>query len=42
MPNWWVYERRFRQWIDGIGYDLEIGRRGSITVFLPRWDWWYS
>lgn len=25
----WVYERRFRQWIDGIGYDLDIGRRGG-------------
>ena len=25
----WIYERRFRQWIDGIGYDLEIGRRGG-------------
>ncbi len=25
----WVYERRFRQWIEGVGYDLEIGRRGG-------------
>jgi len=25
----WVFERKFRQWIDGIGYDLEIGRRGG-------------
>ena len=22
----WVYERRFRNWLDGVGYDLEIGR----------------
>ena len=22
----WIYERRFRNWIDGVGYDLEIGR----------------
>ena len=25
----WVYERRFRNWIEGIGYDLEIGRPGG-------------
>lgn len=25
----WVYERRFHEWIEGIGYDLEIGRRGG-------------
>jgi hypothetical protein len=25
----WVYERRFFQWHDGVGYDLEIGRRGG-------------
>lgn len=25
----WVYERRFRQWYDGVGYDLEIGRPGG-------------
>lgn len=25
----WVYERRFRNWIEGVGYDLEIGRRGG-------------
>jgi hypothetical protein len=25
----WVYERRFQRWIDGVGYDLEIGRRGG-------------
>jgi hypothetical protein len=27
--NGWIYERRFRQWIDGVGYDLEVGRRGG-------------
>ena len=26
-----VYERRFTNWIDGIGYDLEIGRPGGRT-----------
>lgn len=25
----WVFERRFLRWIDGVGYDLEIGRRGG-------------
>lgn len=25
----WVYERRFRRWIEGVGYDLEIGRPGG-------------
>lgn len=25
----WVYERRFIRWIDGVGYDLEIGRPGG-------------
>ena len=25
----WVYERRFHDWIEGIGYDLEIGRAGG-------------
>lgn len=25
----WIYERHFREWIEGIGYDLEIGRRGG-------------
>lgn len=23
----WSYERQFRNWIEGVGYDLEIGRR---------------
>jgi hypothetical protein len=30
----WVYERRFCRWIDGIGYDLEIGRRGGRSSFV--------
>ena len=25
----WYYERRFREWIEGVGYDLEIGRPGG-------------
>lgn len=27
--NGLIYERRFLEWIDGAGYDLEIGRRGG-------------
>ena len=23
----WVYHRRFTEWIDGVGYDLQIGRK---------------
>ncbi len=23
----WVYHRQFTEWIDGVGYDLEIGRK---------------
>lgn len=30
----WVYERRFKRWIDGVGYDLEIGGRGEATSFV--------
>ncbi len=30
----WIYERRFRHWIDGVGYDLEIGRRGGGSSFV--------
>ncbi len=30
----WVFERRFCRWIDGIGYDLEIGRRGGRSSFV--------
>ncbi|MDJ0814167.1 MAG: SRPBCC family protein [Woeseiaceae bacterium] len=25
----WMYERRFREWSEGVGYDLEIGRPGG-------------
>lgn len=25
----WVYQRKFLGWIEGIGYDLEIGREGG-------------
>ena len=25
----WVFERRFLRWVDGVGYDLDIGRRGG-------------
>ena len=27
----WVYEHQFKEWIDGVGYDLEIGRSGGST-----------
>jgi hypothetical protein len=30
----WVYERRFCRWIDGVGYDLTIGRHGGQTSFV--------
>jgi hypothetical protein len=30
----WVFERRFCRWIDGIGYDLEIGRRGGRSSLV--------
>ena len=30
----WVFERRFCRWIDGVGYDLEIGRRGGSSSFV--------
>lgn len=29
-----VFERRFCRWIDGTGYDLEIGRRGGQSSFV--------
>jgi hypothetical protein len=32
--NGLVFERRFRHWIDGVGYDLEIGERGGPTSFV--------
>jgi hypothetical protein len=30
----WVLERRFCRWIEGLGYDLEISRRGGRTSFV--------
>jgi hypothetical protein len=30
----WVYERRFERWIDGVGYDLEIGGHGEATSLV--------
>lgn len=30
----WVFERRFQRWIDGVGYDLEIGRRNGPSSFV--------
>ena len=30
----WVFQRRFRHWIEGVGYDLEIGRRGGRSSFV--------
>ena len=30
----WIYERRFNRWIDGVGYDLEIGRQGGGKSFV--------
>ena len=35
----WVYERQFRRWIDGVGYDLDIGARGEKTSFVS-WRIW--
>jgi len=32
----WVYERRFRRWIEGVGYDLEIGGPGE-EASLVSW-----
>lgn len=32
--NGWVFERRFRRWIEGVGYDLEIGKRGGGQSFV--------
>jgi len=29
-----VFERKFCQWIDGVGYDLEIGRQGGKSSFV--------
>ena len=32
--NGWVFERRFSQWIEGVGYDLEIGKSGGSKSFV--------
>ena len=32
----WVYERQFRAWHEGVGYDLEIGRKGG-SKSLVSW-----
>ena len=32
--NGWVFERRFLRWIDQVGYDLEIGRKGGKSSFV--------
>lgn len=32
--NGTVYERRFTSWIDGVGYDLDIGAPGGKTSFV--------
>jgi len=32
--NGWVFERRFLRWVEGRGYDLEIGRRGGRVSFV--------
>jgi hypothetical protein len=30
----WIYERRFQQWHEGEGYDLEVGRPGGGQSFV--------
>jgi hypothetical protein len=30
----WVYVREFCNWIDGVGYDLNIGRKGGNQSFV--------
>ena len=30
----WVFERRFTRWIEGVGYDLEIGRSGGASSLV--------
>ena len=32
--NGWVLERRFCSWIEHVGYDLTIGRRGGRSSFV--------
>jgi len=30
----WVYERHFKDWMEGTGYDLEIGKAGGDRSFV--------
>jgi len=30
----WVFERHFQSWIEGTGYDLEIGRKGGARSYV--------
>ena len=30
----WIFERNFCRWIEGVGYDLEIGRSGGAKSFV--------
>ena len=32
--NGWVFERRFCRWLEGTGYDLEVGRHGGRSSFV--------
>jgi hypothetical protein len=32
--NGWMFERRFHRWIEGVGYDLNIGRPGGRTSMV--------
>ena len=32
--NGLVYERQFSSWVEGVGYDLEIGRHGGPRSFV--------
>ena len=32
--NGWVFERKFCNWIEGVGYDLNIGRYGGRKSFV--------
>lgn len=30
----WIFERQFCRWLEGVGYDLEIGRQGGRSSFV--------
>jgi hypothetical protein len=32
--NGLVFERRFHRWVEGVGYDLDIGRKGGRTSLV--------